>query len=130
MPSWNPVTGVPSQSTVDEVKDSIDHALLILDDRANLAHKRTLDAYGMLQYFPAELHSKVIEIIDVLTGKADPGLVVQRWQAAIEETADLEQGRIQAQKAQILRDQGFTDVEIMEYLHNGEAVQHSNGDNV
>jgi hypothetical protein len=93
MPSWNPVTGEPSGITVEEMKDSISEALTILDDRAEQSHMRTLAVYGLLQYIPDDARTKVIEIVDILTGKADPALVMQRWKAAVEETEDLEAAR-------------------------------------
>jgi len=100
MPSWNPVTGEPVAIDQDTMKDSINYMLNVLDDRADAAHMRTLAVYGLLQYIPDQYRSMVVEIVDVLTGKADPGLVVQRWKAAAEETAELEAARWAAQQRQ------------------------------
>jgi len=37
-----------------------------------------------------------IQVVDILNGKADPQLVVQRWEAQAEENAALEAGRLAA----------------------------------
>lgn len=93
MPSWNPVTGEPEDISQDDMKEHVSYLLTVLDDRREQAHMRALVVYGMLQHIPDEHRTKIIEIVDCLTGKADPALVVQRWQAAAEETAELERMR-------------------------------------
>jgi len=95
MPGWNPITGEDLQRTPEEVKAEIAEILSVLDDRANDAHMRTLAAYSMLNYIPEQYRARMIEIIDCLTGRADPAYTVQKWQAAAEETADLERARLE-----------------------------------
>lgn len=95
-PSWNPVTGEPLGRTPEQMKEDVWYVLDVLDDRASDNQLRMLAAYGLIKYFPLEVQSMIVEVVDVLNGKANPELVVQRWQAIIEENAALEAGRMAA----------------------------------
>lgn len=97
IPSWNPVTGAEVATTVEQMKAQLSKALDLVDERASETHARTLASYGLINYLPLEVRSMVIEILDVLTGQADAAYVVKKWQASLEETADLE--RLRAEHA-------------------------------
>jgi len=93
MPSWNPVTGEESDVTLKEMQERVNEGLNLLDERANVAAMRLLQAYDLIKFFPVEVQAMIIEVVDVLTGKADAEYVVKRWQASREETAELEAAR-------------------------------------
>jgi hypothetical protein len=95
-PSWNPITGVPLGRTPQQMKEDVRYILDVLDDRASDNQLRMLAAYGLIKYFPLDVQAMIVEVVDVLNGKANPELVVQRWQAIIEENAALEAGRCAA----------------------------------
>jgi hypothetical protein len=95
-PSWNPVTGEPLGRTPQQMKDDVRYVLEVLDERASDNQYRMLHAYGLMKYFPVEYQAMFIQVVDILNGKADPQLVVQRWEAVREENAALEAGRVAA----------------------------------
>jgi hypothetical protein len=95
-PSWNPITGEPLGRTPQQMKEDVRYILDVLDDRATDNQLRMLAAYGLIKYFPLEVQAMIVEVVDVLNGKANPELVVKRWQAVIEENAALEAGRCAA----------------------------------
>jgi hypothetical protein len=95
-PSWNPITGEPLGRTPQQMKEDVRYILDVLDDRASDNQLRMLAAYGLIKYFPLDVQAMIVEVVDVLNGKANPELVVQRWQAIIEENAALEAGRCAA----------------------------------
>ena len=95
-PSWNPITGEPLGRTPQQMKEDVRYILDVLDDRASDNQLRMLAAYGLIKYFPLDVQAMIVEVVDVLNGKASPELVAQRWQAIIEENAALEAGRCAA----------------------------------
>lgn len=96
MPSWNPVTGEQLNISPSEMKVHINELLSALDDRKFDAQKRMLASYGLLKFLPPEYQQMVLEIIECLTGQADPAMVVKRWEAIAEENAALAEGRLAA----------------------------------
>src|SRR5438046_357332 len=108
MPSWNPVTGEPLDANVESMMETMEECLAVLDRREQDVKLRMLEVYGIFNYFPVEYHSRIIEIVDILTGRASAELVVQRWKAAAEETADLERGRRDAYIQQMAEAPGHT----------------------
>jgi hypothetical protein len=57
---------------------------------------RVLEAESLEQYCTPEEWGKILSVIDVMCGRMSADLVKRRWQSAIEETQELELGRLEA----------------------------------
>lgn len=86
---WNPVTGEMVHSDIAEMSSLFEQALGFADVRLGDMNTRMLEAYNMRHYFDAENWQKVTQILDILAGRVSAAQVVQRWEATIEENAEL-----------------------------------------
>lgn len=92
---WNPVTGSIAHKTVAEMQELIDDVFQISDVRLMEMNTRMLEAYNFQQYFDDVTWSKIVSILEVLSGRTTPDQVIKLWTSAQEETADLERIRRQ-----------------------------------
>lgn len=92
----NPVTGVV-EHTQDELPAFIDEQLANLDRRTAELEVRTFESNGMrdhiVSYYGIELWAKIVDFIDIMTGKQTADMVMRRWISGMEETNKLELGR-------------------------------------
>lgn len=86
---WNPITGVIIHSDIAEMSDLFDQALSFADLRLQDMNLRMLEAYEMQKYFDPENWQKVSQVLEILAGRVSAAQVVQRWEATIEENAEL-----------------------------------------
>jgi len=89
----NPVTG-ETEHTREEVAELVDDAVAHADMRMIDMNLKMLEAYELEKHFDPHTWNKVISILDILAGRQTAAMVVQRWEASIEETqalADLRQ---------------------------------------
>ena len=93
---WNPVTGDIIHQTTEEMHKLLSEALSYADLRMHEMNLRALEGYNLQHYCSAETWGKIVDVIDVICGRQDGSNVARRWQAAIEETAELEAGRLAA----------------------------------
>lgn len=98
---WNPVTGEIAHDSIAEMSAILDEALQGADLRMQEMNLRMLEAYQMEQYFTQDVWQKITQILDILAGRQSAAQVVQRWQAALEETQELEQAREQYRMQQL-----------------------------
>lgn len=99
---WNPVTGEIVHETMEEMNELIEQGFQVADSRTMEMQLRMLAASNIRQYFAPEVWSMVVSILDILAGRTSVDLVVQRWEAAKEETAELEATRLRAMEEQQL----------------------------
>lgn len=92
---WNPVTGEIMHASVMDMHELVNEAFAISDVRLLEMNTRMFEAYEFEKHFAPEVWSKVVSILDVLAGRTTPDQVIRLWQAAAEETADLERIRQQ-----------------------------------
>lgn len=92
---WNPVTGEICHS-IDEMTAMADEVLKLSDMRLLEMNTRVLEAESLEQYCTPEEWGKILSVIDVMCGRMSADLVKRRWQSALEETAELELGRLEA----------------------------------
>lgn len=86
---WNPVTGAIVHADIAEMSSLFDQALSFADLRLQDMNLRMLEAYDMQKYFDAENWQKVSQVLEILAGRVSAAQVVQRWEATIEENAEL-----------------------------------------
>lgn len=98
IPSWNPVTGVVEHFSVAEMSQVFDDVMQTVDMRSQEMHMRMLEAYNMRDYCIPEIWSKLVDLLDILSGKQSIDTVQRRWVSSIEETEALEQARQEAYK--------------------------------
>jgi len=98
---WNPVNGTIEHTTVEEMNALMTEGLKIADSRLLEMNTRMLSAYGLEKYFTPKEWNRVISILDILSGRQTPYQVVSRWESEIEETRELENGRLEAQKVKM-----------------------------
>lgn len=92
---WNPVSGEVLH-TVDEMNAMADEALKLSDARLLEMNVRILEAESLEAYCTPVEWGKILSIIDVMCGRMRADTLRHRWQSAIEETAELEAGRLAA----------------------------------
>ena len=90
---WNPVTGDMVHSDIAELSQLVDDAMDIVDVRTEEMGIRVLEAYNLDKYFDPPTWSRVVSILDIISGKQSAATVSARWQSEVEETAELEAGR-------------------------------------
>ena len=93
---WNGVTGEIVHKDISEMSDLFNQALAFADIRLQEMNMRMLEAYNLEVYFKPETWQKVVAILDILAGRQSVDTVLRRWQSEVEETADLEAGRLAA----------------------------------
>lgn len=93
---WNPVTGDIMHDSVEEMHDLLNEAVKFADVRALELDTRMLEGYELRKYCTPAEWTKLLDILEVVTGKQDISTIARRWQSAVEETADLESARLQA----------------------------------
>jgi hypothetical protein len=98
---WNPVTGEVLHD-LDEMNEMANEALKVADLRLLDMHTKMLEAESLEEYCTTEEWSKIISILDILSGRQTVDLVKRRWHSAREETADLEAARLAASKERIV----------------------------
>lgn len=86
---WNPVTGAIVHNNVAEISQIFNEALGFVDVRLLEMNLRMLESYNMRKYFDDANWQKVSQILEILAGRVDAAQVVQRWEATIEENAEL-----------------------------------------
>jgi len=111
IPSWNPVTGVIEYNSISEMSKAFDEVTAITDIRLQDMNLRLLEAYDLKKYCSGEVWSKVVDILDILSGKQTADTVSRRWQSSIEETAELEAGR-EAVYDEMLREAANSNVQF------------------
>lgn len=92
---WNPVTG-ELLHTVGEMQAMGEEALRLGDARLLEMNARMLEAYNLEKYFSPETWSKIIDILDILSGRQSVDLVSRRWQSTVEENEELARIRAEA----------------------------------
>ena len=97
---WNGVTGEIVHKDMSEMSSLLDEALALADLRVQEMKLRMLEAYNLEVYFKPETWQRVVSILDILAGRQSADTVLRRWQSEVEETADLEAGRLAAYKQQ------------------------------
>lgn len=108
IPSWNPVTGAVEHTSVDEMSQVFDDVMKTVDMRSQEMHMRMLEAYNMRDYCTPEIWSKLVDLLDILSGKQSIDTVQRRWVSSIEETEALEQARQEAYNQSLLEEANRT----------------------
>ena len=94
----NPQTGEPAH-TPEEMDSLMDQALLVMDKRKFEMNMRVLEAYGLINFLSDAEKVKFKALLQVLSGDITPAYLRERWEAAQEETAELEAARAKAHEA-------------------------------
>lgn len=85
----NPQTGAP-EHTLEEMDAMMDQALLVMDKRKFEMNMRVLEAYGLINFLTQTEQVKFKALLHVLSGNITPAYLKEQWEAAREETAELE----------------------------------------
>jgi hypothetical protein len=91
----DPVTGKVMHSDVEMTK-MLQHALSLTETRMAEMNVRMLEAYELSKYFSTDMWQRIKSILDILAGRQTAAMVANRWESEIEETRDLEAGRVAA----------------------------------
>ncbi len=102
---WNPVTGDIAHADISEMSELLDEAIKFADVRAFELNTRMLEGYEAQKYCTPSEWTKILDILEVISGRQQLDTVIRRWQSAVEETAELEQMRKEAYEAKTLKDQ-------------------------
>lgn len=92
---WNPVTGEIMHDSVGELCSLADEGFKLADTRALEMHVRMLEAYQLQQYCSPAEWSRIVSLLDIISGRDTASNVARRWQSEQEETAELEQARLE-----------------------------------
>jgi hypothetical protein len=93
--SWNPVTGELDYDSIDSMLEAAQSMLKLADVRTEEMHLRMLEGYNVRKYVTQDQWTKILDVLEVICGKQSMETVVRRWESALEETAELEQGRLE-----------------------------------
>lgn len=92
--SHNKITG-DEELSLNQADELLNDASKILEAIKYTANMRMLEVYNFGEYFEPGEWQKVVQVLDVWSGRVDPGQVVARWQSIKEEQAALEANRQQ-----------------------------------
>mgnify|MGYP003575298538 CR=1 FL=1 len=93
---WNPVTGEIVHEDISELTRLVDETLKLADYRLMEMNVRSLESRQLQRYFEPAVWMKVRTILDIIAGRVDVDTVAARWESEVEETQELEAGRLSA----------------------------------
>lgn len=89
----NPITGAQDY-TKEELDALVEESIAFADARMIDMNMRMLEAYQLNQFMTEQELLKLKQVLEVLCGRMSPQQLLNRWQSAQEETAELEAGRL------------------------------------
>lgn len=92
----NEITGEPELDT-NQFMEEADNLIKLADSRTQDMNLRHLEAYQLDKYFEPHIWYRVRAILGAIGGQQTVQSLAQRWEAEVEETKALEQGRLEAQ---------------------------------
>lgn len=93
---WNPVTGDIVHDSTEEMLELFNATLDKVDSRMQEMNMRVIEASGFRQYCTHNEWSKILSILEFISGKQSLDIIVSRLRAAKEENEELERGRTAA----------------------------------
>src|SRR6267143_1801842 len=76
---WNPVTGVIHHNNIEEMHELLDEAIKFADVRAFELNTRMLEGYEAQKYCTPSEWTKILDILEVVSGRQNLDTVVRRW---------------------------------------------------
>lgn len=94
----NPVTGEKDFDSVEDMNKALEELIHYGELRVHEMNLRAIEAVGLRKLCNPEEWSKLVDMLDFLAGRQSLDLIHSRWQAKIEENAELEAERAKALK--------------------------------